>query len=351
MSIKSLLHFDSANVVDEVQNGLTWSGTCLQNSNIAKFGTGCLTNQTLSPTLPGYSTSNVFVIEDDGQYEFEFFLRAASSLASISSWILSLNGVFYSPPGYDVTVAGTSSYLRLLVSNGQLRIMSGDSWINGTQYSQNNILADDQWHHILLRIKPMALQLFLDGVEEISTTLYERDLNFYPTTFSLNAEEGIYIDEFVFRDSAGVGVPTIPTRTYSLERVYSSTPTTIENSTLVIPGVIQLRGGTSAIMTAVNPLLARREIAVEVDTGKIKVGDGDHYWNNLPYAGGETSSSLELPASDNNVYVMKNGQWVQATLVEQPSEWSPAIDETENIVLTMDEDMTPYQLTGTNLTT
>ena len=119
----------------------------------------------------------------------------------------------------------------------------------------------------------------------------------------------------------------------------------------MIGGTIQLKGGTSADMTASNPFLARKEIAVEVDTGKIKVGDGDHYWNNLPYVGGEASSSLEPPAIDNNVYVMKNGQWVQATLVEQPSEWSPAINATENIVLTVDEDMTPYQLTGDNVTT
>ena len=122
-------------------------------------------------------------------------------------------------------------------------------------------------------------------------------------------------------------------------------PYMIENGILKPSGVIQLRGGTYAVMTAANPLLARREIAVEIDTGKIKVGDGVHNWNDLPYAGG----GVEAPASDNNVYVMKNGQWIQATLVEQPSEWEPAIDDTDEIVLTVDQDMIPYQLTGNNV--
>jgi len=119
----------------------------------------------------------------------------------------------------------------------------------------------------------------------------------------------------------------------------------IENGILKPSGFIQLRGGTYEALSEANPLLARREIMVELDTGKIKVGDGVNYWNDLPYAGG----GLSAPESDDNVYVMKNGQWVQATLVEQPSEWYPEIDDTQEIVLTFDNDMTPYQLTGRNL--
>ena len=59
--------------------------------------------------------------------------------------------------------------------------------------------------------------------------------------------------------------------------------------------------------------------------------------------------NVNFPASDNKVYVVKNGAWVEATVVEQPSEWAPAIDPQEDIVLTLDDDMQPYQLTGTNL--
>lgn len=119
----------------------------------------------------------------------------------------------------------------------------------------------------------------------------------------------------------------------------------IENGVLKPTGAVQLKGGTYAVMSAENPLLARREIAVEIDTGKIKVGNGTDNYNDLPYAGG----GMDVPVSDGNVYVMKNGSWVQATLVEQPSEWSPEIDGVNEIVLTMDEDMNVYQLTGRNV--
>lgn len=118
----------------------------------------------------------------------------------------------------------------------------------------------------------------------------------------------------------------------------------IENGLLKPSGVIQLRGGSFEAMSSENPLLARREIAVETDTGKIKVGDGSHYWNDLPYAGG----GMDWPDSDDNVYVIKNGAFVQARLVEQPYEWNPDIDADNDIVLTLDEDMNPYQLSGYN---
>ena len=107
---------------------------------------------------------------------------------------------------------------------------------------------------------------------------------------------------------------------------------------------IQLKGGSALAMAAANPLLAQREIAVEVDTGKIKVGNGFTYWNDLPYSGG----SLDLPDSDDTVYVIKNGAFVNAVLVDKPSEWNPSIDESE-IFLTLDMDMTPYQLNGSNV--
>ena len=119
----------------------------------------------------------------------------------------------------------------------------------------------------------------------------------------------------------------------------------IVNGVLKPNGVLQLKGGTYEALSTENPLLARRELCIEIDTGKIKAGNGTDYYNDLPYAGG----GLAAPSSDNNVYVMKNGAWVQATLVEQPSEWSPEIDDVSEIVLTVDEDMTVYQLTGNNV--
>ena len=79
------------------------------------------------------------------------------------------------------------------------------------------------------------------------------------------------------------------------------TMATIENNTLELS--IQLRGGTAEDMSNANPVLLRREIAVELDTGRIKCGDGVHSWNELPYSG------LASPPNDGKAYVMRNGEW------------------------------------------
>lgn len=48
---------------------------------------------------------------------------------------------------------------------------------------------------------------------------------------------------------------------------------------------IQLRGDTAAAWTLANPVLAQRELAIETDTLKTKIGDGVTAWNSLPYGG------------------------------------------------------------------
>ena len=47
---------------------------------------------------------------------------------------------------------------------------------------------------------------------------------------------------------------------------------------------IQFRGGTAAEWAAENPVLAVRELAIETDTRKFKIGDGATAWNTLSYA-------------------------------------------------------------------
>lgn len=48
---------------------------------------------------------------------------------------------------------------------------------------------------------------------------------------------------------------------------------------------IQIRGDTAAEWTAADPVLAERELALETDTGKIKIGDGATSWTSLDYSG------------------------------------------------------------------
>lgn len=49
-------------------------------------------------------------------------------------------------------------------------------------------------------------------------------------------------------------------------------------------GILQ-HGGTAAALAAANTVLLARQVAVETDTGKIKVGDGTTAYNSLPYSG------------------------------------------------------------------
>lgn len=149
----------------------------------------------------------------------------------------------------------------------------------------------------------------------------------------------------------------------------------IENGVLKPSGAIQIRGGTYEALEAENPILARRELCVEFDGGAqyLKVGDGETHYLDLPYIGENSSGGvdpsddddcmyvmqnggwtdatnvLQVPNEEDCVYVMKNGAWTAARLVTQPWEWSPDIDNDNDIVLTLDEDMNVYQLTGRNV--
>jgi hypothetical protein len=60
---------------------------------------------------------------------------------------------------------------------------------------------------------------------------------------------------------------------------------------------IQLRRGTASQWTTANTLLAQGEIGLELDTNKIKLGDGTTSWNSLGYygAGGVTSVTGTSP--------------------------------------------------------
>lgn len=47
--------------------------------------------------------------------------------------------------------------------------------------------------------------------------------------------------------------------------------------------LIKIRRGLSADWVAINPILAQGEPGFEVDTNKLKIGDGIHPWNELDY--------------------------------------------------------------------
>lgn len=71
----------------------------------------------------------------------------------------------------------------------------------------------------------------------------------------------------------------------------------------VIRTTIQLRRGQSAEWERVNPILKAGEPGFEIDTGRLKIGDGTSRYNDLEYVGNATIT-LE---GDNQSIVVENG--------------------------------------------
>ena len=51
----------------------------------------------------------------------------------------------------------------------------------------------------------------------------------------------------------------------------------------VITTTFQFKRGLSVAWTSANPMLAAGEPGFEIDTGKLKIGNGSTYWNDLDY--------------------------------------------------------------------
>lgn len=60
------------------------------------------------------------------------------------------------------------------------------------------------------------------------------------------------------------------------------------------------RRDISTVWQQVNPKLGPGEIGVEVDTLRLKVGNGQLRWNDLPYCFGSDSSDPTTPTNPNN---------------------------------------------------
>ena len=75
---------------------------------------------------------------------------------------------------------------------------------------------------------------------------------------------------------------------------------------------IQLRRGTSADWSSVNPVIAQGEFVIELDTGRFKIGNGLARWNELPYAG-LVGQGNDPNNWDNNtklgIYEVTRGDW------------------------------------------
>ena len=78
----------------------------------------------------------------------------------------------------------------------------------------------------------------------------------------------------------------------------------------VINTTFQLKRGTAARWTEVNPILAQGEPGFVYDSNLLKIGDGKTPWNDLPYIQGQSSiinfdNSTEFPTVGNENFIYK----------------------------------------------
>ena len=71
------------------------------------------------------------------------------------------------------------------------------------------------------------------------------------------------------------------------------------SKTLTI-STLQLRNDTALNWTTKNPVLAKAEVGIEIDTNKLKIGNGVSTWGELEYFGGEIIIDTELDGESEN---------------------------------------------------
>lgn len=83
--------------------------------------------------------------------------------------------------------------------------------------------------------------------------------------------------------------------------------------------IIQLKRGTKDYWASVNPILAQGEPALEIDTGKEKVGDGITPWNSLPYRFNNSSNieqdEFTYTAPNNTFTLSKNASSIKNVFI------------------------------------
>jgi hypothetical protein len=82
---------------------------------------------------------------------------------------------------------------------------------------------------------------------------------------------------------------------------------------------IQLRRDTAANWTAANPILLAGEIGVELDTKRMKLGDGVASWNALAYFDPQSVNGLPEGGDSGNV-LLKTSQ------ANYDADWLPSLD-------------------------
>lgn len=317
--IKSLLHFDESATKDECYKAVwTLGENATLSSAQKKFGSSSLYFPTADSFIKG-TDENIFkIIPKSGGYyyvrEFEFWMWFDESITSFSPLKIKYHS-------YGSSYTGSLIFSKIddkwvvdyfgneLSKSDNTGYTYGSGYPCKTTYVFENS-SYNSWHHVFLRytFPGDTIYIFIDGEFKLHVDV---DSSYYRGTTGIQLGGFVgYIDEFVYRvikvdgdvtvnlytnDPNSMTVPTSPyvyvaseAEKAAYENRFKTTPYTDDEDfteNFDVPGVIQLRGGTKAVLAAVNPILARREIMVEVDTGQMKIGTGTRRWNNLKYVG------------------------------------------------------------------
>ena len=219
-TIKSLLHFDYP-YFNEPNKGLddeagieTWRAASskikLYGSAIPKAGTftpkfGYICLYSYGGAVIGTNTSGIWNMNSSGDYEIEFFVSYPANGAS-TKHLFRLMADGASSPLLALSINNSGKLALTATGWGITETVSGTASLVGT------------WKHVLMRISGGNLTVYLNGAEDISAELPE-DLTLAVSEarvgYFSSSSYPFYMDEFVFRHSAGAGEPAIPEHPYS----------------------------------------------------------------------------------------------------------------------------------------
>ncbi len=212
-AVKSLLHFEDINDEIRLEDWRKGNTKVTFDTTKKKFGSSSLYSNT--SYMIGTNDSGIWNLNSSGEYEIEFFVYPIKHGGDTRNLFQLIT------PYTDGTNRYTQHLYLALNSSGKLVFMCS-SWGYGTSNTQTstNALTVNTWSHVMIRVKDETLKVYLNGAEEISAGLPE-DVTINPQQVRLgyfsSTTYAFYMDEFVFRHSAGTEAPTVPTQAYSGE--------------------------------------------------------------------------------------------------------------------------------------
>ena len=216
-SIKSLLHFDFP-YFNEPNDGLdddvgieTWSK---ENSNVKLYGTQIPKAGTQAPKFGyrclnpytggavGTNSSSIWNMNSSKDYEIECFVYGTSS------------GTRHLLRLYN---SENNAILTVSITTARKITVQCPDWGITSSITSSAAFTASSWQHILLRVSNNTLKVFINGIQALSQALTP-DVTLSVGSVNLgytSTQSALFIDEFVFRHSAGTDNPTVPTHPYS----------------------------------------------------------------------------------------------------------------------------------------